>query len=175
MTMTPGWPRCSPTRSLTTGFSERVVALAALEAGASRRRDSSAIAGEALALAAILIAFAALARFAPVGDVVPLASPAMIGLMLLGTWLAVGVRATPAPVDGRRASGKAPPDGGCSSMVEQKPSKLTTRVRFPSPAPAIDRPEACCSGARGISDAGGMSPGGDLAPAPASIQMSRPG
>ena len=25
--------------------------------------------------------------------------------------------------------------GGCSSMVEQKPSKLTTRVRFPSPAP----------------------------------------
>src|SRR5207248_5008288 len=26
---------------------------------------------------------------------------------------------------------------GCSSMVEQKPSKLTTRVRFPSPAPAI--------------------------------------
>src|SRR5258706_9921960 len=27
------------------------------------------------------------------------------------------------------------PRGGCSSMVEQKPSKLTTRVRFPSPAP----------------------------------------
>src|SRR3954468_23719545 len=26
--------------------------------------------------------------------------------------------------------------GGCSSMVEQKPSKLMTRVRFPSPAPA---------------------------------------
>ncbi len=26
---------------------------------------------------------------------------------------------------------------GCSSMVEQKPSKLTTRVRFPSPAPKI--------------------------------------
>jgi hypothetical protein len=26
---------------------------------------------------------------------------------------------------------------GCSSMVEQKPSKLTTRVRFPSPAPAL--------------------------------------
>jgi hypothetical protein len=25
--------------------------------------------------------------------------------------------------------------GGCSSMVEQKPSKLMTRVRFPSPAP----------------------------------------
>ena len=26
--------------------------------------------------------------------------------------------------------------GGCSSMVEQKPSKLMTRVRFPSPAPS---------------------------------------
>ena len=29
--------------------------------------------------------------------------------------------------------------GGCSSMVEQKPSKLTTRVRFPSPAPVNNR------------------------------------
>ena len=28
---------------------------------------------------------------------------------------------------------------GCSSMVEQKPSKLTTRVRFPSPAPGFSR------------------------------------
>jgi hypothetical protein len=27
------------------------------------------------------------------------------------------------------------PRRGCSSMVEQKPSKLMTRVRFPSPAP----------------------------------------
>src|SRR3972149_961441 len=26
------------------------------------------------------------------------------------------------------------PSGGCSSMVEQQPSKLMTRVRFPSPA-----------------------------------------
>jgi hypothetical protein len=26
---------------------------------------------------------------------------------------------------------------GCSSMVEQQPSKLNTRVRFPSPAPKI--------------------------------------
>ncbi len=26
---------------------------------------------------------------------------------------------------------------GCSSMVEQKPSKLMTRVRFPSPAPGL--------------------------------------
>ncbi len=28
---------------------------------------------------------------------------------------------------------------GCSSMVEQQPSKLNTRVRFPSPAPASAR------------------------------------
>ena len=32
--------------------------------------------------------------------------------------------------------------GGCSSMVEQKPSKLTTRVRFPSPAPAFAKATA---------------------------------
>src|SRR3990172_8434047 len=37
-------------------------------------------------------------------------------------------------------SGFLPPDlwpltCGCSSMVEQQPSKLMTRVRFPSPAP----------------------------------------
>ena len=31
---------------------------------------------------------------------------------------------------------------GCSSMVEQKPSKLTTRVRFPSPAPGIESEHA---------------------------------
>ena len=29
------------------------------------------------------------------------------------------------------------PSCGCSSMVEQQPSKLNTRVRFPSPAPAL--------------------------------------
>src|SRR5262245_24963426 len=44
---------------------------------------------------------------------------------------------------------------GCSSMVEQKPSKLMTRVRFPSPAPVIPitcanvipsfRQGGCCS------------------------------
>ena len=39
-------------------------------------------------------------------------------------------------------SGNSLDAGGCSSMVEQKPSKLTTRVRFPSPAPQIvDSPE----------------------------------
>jgi hypothetical protein len=36
---------------------------------------------------------------------------------------------------------------GCSSMVEQKPSKLTTRVRFPSPAPynVVSNPRPCSS------------------------------
>jgi hypothetical protein len=76
------------------GFSARVVALATLEDRLAARRHGQVrrIAGEALGLASILAAFAALARSAPVGDVVPLTSPAMIGLMLLGTWLAVGVR-----------------------------------------------------------------------------------
>ncbi len=32
-----------------------------------------------------------------------------------------------------------PGASGCSSMVEQKPSKLTTRVRFPSPAPKVSK------------------------------------
>ena len=35
---------------------------------------------------------------------------------------------------------QGPPRCGCSSMVEQKPSKLTTRVRFPSPAPNANVP-----------------------------------
>ena len=30
---------------------------------------------------------------------------------------------------------------GCSSMVERQPSKLNTRVRFPSPAPYSTNPE----------------------------------
>jgi hypothetical protein len=38
--------------------------------------------------------------------------------------------------DGRR-SAKGMAQCGCSSMVEQQPSKLMTRVRFPSPAPMI--------------------------------------
>src|SRR6187402_841034 len=35
--------------------------------------------------------------------------------------------------------GNAAAPSGCSSMVEQKPSKLTTRVRFPSPAELAKR------------------------------------
>ena len=37
--------------------------------------------------------------------------------------------------------------GGCSSMVEQKFSKLTTRVRFPSPAPVRKRKQGLPGGA----------------------------
>src|SRR5213079_1218714 len=35
---------------------------------------------------------------------------------------------------------------GCSSMAEQKLPKLTTRVRFPSPAPPSQCPEAATPG-----------------------------
>src|SRR5262249_42593698 len=46
---------------------------------------------------------------------------------------------------------------GCSSMVEQQPSKLMTRVRFPSPAP-INRFE---SAANDVADARENSFGGE--------------
>ena len=42
-----------------------------------------------------------------------------------------------AGIEGRALRRSGEIRGGCSSMVEQKPSKLTTRVRFPSPAPTI--------------------------------------
>ena len=35
---------------------------------------------------------------------------------------------------------------GCSSMVEPEPSKLMTRVRFPSPAPRLNRSSAYAGG-----------------------------
>ena len=39
--------------------------------------------------------------------------------------------------DARSRTGRSRPRCGCSSMVEQQPSKLMTRVRFPSPAPLV--------------------------------------
>ena len=49
-------------------------------------------------------------------------------------------RSTRQTVDGlASADGIGRATSGCSSMVEQKPSKLTTRVRFPSPAPNFDQ------------------------------------
>ena len=48
---------------------------------------------------------------------------------------------SPTTAWGRRQDGLGSSDtgfpGGCSSMVEQQPSKLNTRVRFPSPAPSL--------------------------------------
>ena len=54
-----------------------------------------------------------------------------------------GIRNRSKARQARREAGGRPVPGlrglkcGCSSMVEQKPSKLTTRVRFPSPAPGV--------------------------------------
>jgi hypothetical protein len=52
---------------------------------------------------------------------------------------------------------------GCSSMVEQKPSKLTTRVRFPSPAPVSLETRGGAGGVRGTrtaaTGAAGARPG----------------
>jgi hypothetical protein len=76
------------------GFSARVLALAALEDRLAVRRRAAfrRVAKESAALTAILAAFSLLARLAPTGDVVPLASPAMVGMLLLTSWLAIGMR-----------------------------------------------------------------------------------
>src|SRR5215211_589645 len=44
----------------------------------------------------------------------------------------------------RRFESYLPHQGGCSSMVEQQPSKLMTRVRFPSPAPVPNLSRRAC-------------------------------
>ena len=49
---------------------------------------------------------------------------------------------------------------GCSSMVEQKPSKLMTRVRFPSPAPNQDLPGAGFDLERRSAATGDLPPAG---------------
>ena len=73
-------------------FVDRVVALAAydLAIARSQQRQLVEIGREALALAVVLVSFAMLARLVPdgvgLGDVVPLGSPAMIGLALLALW-----------------------------------------------------------------------------------------
>ena len=76
------------------GFTRRVLALAALEDRLAERRRvvRRQLVIEAAALAGVLAAFAALAHFSPPADVVPLASPAMAGLIMLGSWLAFGLR-----------------------------------------------------------------------------------
>jgi len=76
------------------GFTQRVVALAALEdrLAASRRASLMRTGIEGAGLASVLAVFAALARLGPPSAVVPLASPAMVGLVLLGLWLVIGQR-----------------------------------------------------------------------------------
>ena len=62
-----------------------------------------------------------------------------------------------------------PPPGpsGCSSMVEQKPSKLTTRVRFPSPAPNPDHAGGMVGDLERPSEARATASDGSSARAPA--------
>ena len=59
-----------------------------------------------------------------------LADLALIGLYFTH-WIKAGIKAGTNPIF------IGFPVCGCSSMVEQQPSKLNTRVRFPSPAPII--------------------------------------
>jgi hypothetical protein len=79
-------------------FSERVILLAAYEQAEqrARRRALRRVTTETLALIVVLATFALLARSAPVtadfGDTIPLASPAMLGLAMLGLWALVGYR-----------------------------------------------------------------------------------
>ena len=79
-------------------FSERVIALAAYERTErrARRRLVRRVASDTLALIAVLATFVLLARAGPIaadfGDTIPLASPAMLGLAMLGLWAAVGFR-----------------------------------------------------------------------------------
>ena len=51
-----------------------------------------------------------------------------------------------------RGNAAKPLKRGCSSMVEQQPSKLNMRVRFPSPAPALNpaaTPRRCAASGAG--------------------------
>jgi hypothetical protein len=79
-------------------FGDRVILLAghAQAERQARRRAAQRMASEALALIAVLAAFASLALAAPVaadlGDTIPLASPAMLGLAMLGIWMLVATR-----------------------------------------------------------------------------------
>ncbi|HVM38025.1 MAG TPA: hypothetical protein VM265_06535 [Sphingomicrobium sp.] len=79
-------------------FSDRVIGLAAFEQAErrARRRAVRRLASETLALVAVLATFALLARAGPVaadlGDTIPLASPAMLGLAMLVLWALVGFR-----------------------------------------------------------------------------------
>jgi hypothetical protein len=84
-------------------FADHLVALANFDLALrrSRRRSFAQIGREAAALVAVLATFALLARLpsglgAGAGDALPLASPAMLGVTLLGLWALVVNRPTPA-------------------------------------------------------------------------------
>ena len=82
-------------------FSDRIIALAAFDQADRRRRRRAirSVGSEILALVAVLATFALLARTGPVaadlGDTVPLTSPAMLGLVMLGLWALVGFQSAP--------------------------------------------------------------------------------
>ena len=87
-----GLPAPDPT------FSQRVIMLAAYDQAErrARRRALRRVTSETLALIAVLATFVSLARSGPVsadlGDTIPLASPAMLGLAMLGLWVLAGYR-----------------------------------------------------------------------------------
>lgn len=84
-------------------FVDRIIALAGhdLRVRRMRRRAIAQVAREAVALAAVLGAFVLLARIgsnaADFGDMIPLASPAMMGLIMLLVWGLVSGRAQGTP------------------------------------------------------------------------------
>jgi hypothetical protein len=79
-------------------FAEHVIALARhdLAVRRARRRALEIVGMETLALAAVIAAFIVLARAVPeaagFGDVIDLASPAMLGLIMLALYGLVGMR-----------------------------------------------------------------------------------
>lgn len=79
------------------GFANRIVALAAhdLSRRQWRRRTAMRIGRETLGLVAVVFVFTALSRMAPegvgFGDILPLASPAMAGLVILALWSVVSL------------------------------------------------------------------------------------
>ena len=84
-------------------FADHVVALARFDLvrRRARRRAFARVGREALALVAVLATFVLLARLpsgpaAGLGDALPLASPAMLGVILLGLWALVVNRPSPA-------------------------------------------------------------------------------
>ena len=78
-------------------FTHRIVAMAAHDLSRRQwlRRTALRLGRETLGLVAVLFVFTALSRMAPesvgFGDVLPLASPAMAGLVLLALWSLVSL------------------------------------------------------------------------------------